>query len=161
MLSILSKYLSIIFFVFICINCSGVNSALKEDDETAKKIIPPEGKSVVYFIGTEFSNRFEILINRRYVGAVCRGKYIYSIIAPGTYLIKTGDENSFPFTLTVEADKKYYVHEILDISLHLNFGLLNGQKGLEILSKCELSSDCAELGKIKVKLYNKLQETKE
>ena len=118
-----------------------VNLSIAQED--AKKMTPPEGKALVYFLrpsklGTMIP--FTITYDDKLAGQMRGNRFIYSVIEPGNHkIITTGGEKDAMLDLTMEANKTYFVELIPKMGVVLarvKMELMTEEEGRLKLEKC-------------------------
>ena len=138
----------IISLSFILHGCS-VQKASLEADTKSKQLTAPSGKGIVYIIRPNaygFAVKFKVTCDEKYIGSTVGKRFIYTILDPGKHKIVSKAENDAEIEVNIEADKIYYIEQIprMGVMMARNKLDLLSEGGKEKLTKCKLSTDCAE-----------------
>ena len=140
----------IIFFALAIAGCSAVGQMPPEMDMKAKEMGPLEGKALVYILrpatfGTAI--KMEVTCDGINIGSTGGGRYIYSILEPGSHVFISKAENKSELPIILEAGKVYYLEQKVKmwiLKARNNLERLDDQEGRDKLLKCKLSNDIKE-----------------
>ena len=155
----LNQLIVLISVLFLFASCSYFITQKKvyptEISQTALKINPPEGKSIIYVM-QPFNHRVrenvasKIYIDDKYIGSVGNHSFIYAIVNPGKHQIKVKSLIPFEGTkkeIITEPGEKYFISQARLIGPLPSMGYTlfeekDYSRGEQELSKCDLSEDC-------------------
>jgi hypothetical protein len=138
-----------VFFVVVLIlsllGCATNRRAPEELNLNAKKMTPPEGQALVYFLRpTNYGGGqgMMLMINQKPIGKTYGGLFLYRVLDPGKYIFTSKAENTSELALNVLADKTYYLEQQVKMGFfsgRANLVLLDNVEGKEKLMKSSLA----------------------
>ena len=124
------RHLPIVLFLVIASGCAAVH--------VQEKNLYPEatdGKAIVYFFReSKFAGSavsYYIYLDDEKIGALANGTYFFKEFDPGTYTFLAKTEAADQVTLTVEADRTYYIKGEVDMGFfagHPDLTIAHGQE---------------------------------
>lgn len=140
--------LMICAFLLLTTPMNAQKKASQDEDQAAKALKPSPDKALVYVLrpsSAGFAIRMEVTCNGKSLGSTKGNRYVYALLDPGTYTIKSKAENTATLELRAEGGKTYYILQKVKV------GALQARTGLELisdertaqkkLSHCKLSGD--------------------
>lgn len=120
----------------------GLTSAIAQED--AKKIVPPDGKALVYLVRPSKVGSlvtFTTTCDDKVVGKTKGNRFVYTIMDPGSHtLATTGGEKDAQLNLTTEANKIYFVEIVPKMGVvmaRVKMEQLTEEEGRKKLEKCK------------------------
>jgi len=117
----------------------------KQKDSAARNLAPIENKAIVYILRpTSFGSaiRMNVHCDSTLIGTTNANSYLYLIVDPGNYLIRSKAENKSELPVTVEAGKIYYIEQSVKMGIvyaRANLLLVDEEKGKKFMKKCKLA----------------------
>ena len=137
------KFIFIFTLSFISISTYSQNA--KQKDSTARSLAPIENKAILYIIRpTSFGSAIKMNVHcdTTLIGTTNANSYLYTIVDPGSYVIRSKAENKSELPLTVEPGKVYYIEQSVKMGIvyaRANLLLVDEEKGKKFMKKCKLA----------------------
>ena len=100
--------------------CTNVQMAPREESEAARQMPVPPDKAFVFLYRPEMwaaTNGFAVLVNGQPIGVTAAKSYFLIETPPGEVTLVSKAANTVDLKLTVEAGKRYYVLQDVDLLL--------------------------------------------
>jgi len=140
-----SYFFLLLFIAIFFVGCSAVPKADTELDTRIKNLTPPSGKALVYILRPNSYGSmavFNTTVNGEFIGSTGGKRYIYTILAPGTYTFSTKAENRKELPIVLEADQTYFLEQQVHMgimSARNKLVRIDERDGRFKLQKCFLS----------------------
>lgn len=142
----MQKYL---IFPFLIISmfisgCSSVKTAPDEVDQQAQSAKADADKALIYVYQTEpFSSTtgFEVSLDGKVAGKLSANTYHLWTVKPGEYEMVSLTRNNAKLKLNIEAGKRYYINQKVDVGIWVSRSQLHEvseKEGKKAVSACKL-----------------------